>query len=250
VLVECDFSQIEFRLVADQAKEWSLIKAINKGLDPHALTTKKIFDIPLAEVTRDMWQRDAAKTLGFAILYGASAPSVKMQIKLQSGKGGRTGIDVPVEQVQEWIDDYTGDKGYPAIGDWISENAAEARRDGYVADMWGHRRYLPGARSELGSVRAESERIATNHKAQAGAAGIIKKAMIELWEDVLPKYRSKGYCEPLLQAYDALNFEVDGGIAKEFVGELGRVMRGAVKLDVKMDVDSAMGLRWNKLEKV
>lgn len=240
VLLSCDYAQIEMRVLAHESGEKSLIRAIIDGLDVHALTTSKVFGIPLEKVTKSMWQRTVSKTLGFGIVYGISALALKAQIKLLGN------MDVPEEQCQAWIEDYTH-RSFPAIGEFMADSVAQARRYGYVADMWGHRRYLPGVHSELRGVRGEAERVATNHRIQAGASGIIKLAMAEL-EPVLRKYRKKGFCEPLLQIHDELAFEVKAENAEPFMHEVERVMGGVVELKVPVLAEGKIGERWKDLK--
>jgi DNA polymerase I len=247
VLVAVDYGQIEMRVLAHESNEKKLIKAISKGLDVHNLTTSKIFGIPIDKVTKDMWQRDASKTLGFGIVYGISAAALKTQIKLQSARHSPGGIDVSIDQCEEWIDDYTHTT-YPDIGGFMADSQAEARRYGYVEDMFGRRRYLPGVQSKVSSIAAESERIATNHKIQAGAQGVIKLAMAEIWDSVLPRFRSRGYCECLMQIHDELVFEVKKELAEELKAAVEKVMRGVIQLRVPIVADGNIALRWSELK--
>jgi uracil-DNA glycosylase family 4 len=241
VLVDADYEQLEFRILAHVSGETSLINAIRNGLDPHALTTSKIFGIPLEQVTKKMWQRTAAKTVSFAILYGASAPTIKAQLKLLAN------VDVPESECQRWIDDYTS-KGFPAIGEYIADCIAHARRYGYAVDMWGHRRYLPGVHSAVNSIRAEAERVSVNHTIQSAASGIVKFAMAEDWNNVLPKFRQRGYCEPLLQLHDALTHEVQRSLAEEFKLAITKAMASVVDWKVPIVADAKIGTRWGAME--
>jgi uracil-DNA glycosylase family 4 len=241
VLVDNDYNQLEFRILAYAARERQLIKAIRDGLDPHALTTSKIFKIPIEQVHKGMWQRTAAKTCSFAILYGASAPTIKAQLKLLAN------IDVPEDECQRWIDDYTR-INFPAIGEYIDDCIAHARRYGYSVDMWGHRRYLPGVHSAIPSIAAEAERVAVNHTIQSAASGVVKKAMKATWEDLLPKFRRRAYVEPLLQLHDALTHEVNRKLAKEFAQALVRTMGSVVDWSVPITADCKITMRWGAEE--
>lgn len=241
VLVDADYKQLEFRILAHVSGEKQLIDAIRRGLDPHALSTQKVFGIPVEKVTDGMWQRTAAKTVGFAILYGASAPTIKAQLKLLAN------IDVEESECQRWIDDYTS-TGFPAIGEYIADCVAHARRYGYAVDMWGHRRYLPGVHSAINSVRAEAERIAVNHTIQSAASGIVKLAMREDWNTTLPKFRRRGYCEPVLQLHDALTHEVKREMAEEFAQAITDVMGGVVDWKVPITADVKITRRWGSKE--
>lgn len=241
VLVDADYEQLEFRILAHAAGEKQLIEAIRNGLDPHALTTSKIFKIPIEQVRKDSWQRTAAKTCSFAILYGASAPTIKAQLKLMAN------IDVPEDECQRWIDDYTS-KSFPAIGEYIDDCIAHARRYGYSVDMWGHRRYLPGVHSAIPSIRAEAERVAVNHTIQSAASGVVKMAMKEVWYTMLPKFRRRAYAEPLLQLHDALTHETHRSIGEEFAVAIVRTMGSVVNWKVPITADCKITRRWGAKE--
>jgi DNA polymerase-1 len=239
VLVEADYEQLEFRILAFAAGEKSLIQAVHDGIDLHTMTASMIFEVPVDKVTKD--QRRCAKTINFAVLYGASAPTIKAQLKLLAG------IDVPEEQCQIWIDEYTG-KRFLAIGDYIADCIAHTRRYGYSVDMWGHRRYLPGVHSAISSVRAEAERVAVNHTIQSAASGVVKYAMKVVWNDVLPKFRRRGYCEPILQLHDSLIHEVKRELAEEFKSAVTQAMASVVQWSVPITADGKIGTRWGALE--
>ena len=55
-----DYSQVELRLIAEM-KRPVMVDAFQKGLDIHAATASKVFNVPLEGVTREM--RSNAKTV-------------------------------------------------------------------------------------------------------------------------------------------------------------------------------------------
>lgn len=240
VLLGADYAQVEVRILAHESGDKTLIKAIRDGVDIHSLTASKVFGIPVDKVEKSSWQRLISKRITFGIAYGISAMELKAQVKLIAG------IDVPVEVCQSWIDDYKT-KSYPAVGEYIDDSIAMARRYGYAQDGWGHRRYLPGLHSPLRGVRAESERIAVNHRIQSYASGVIKLAMGAL-TPVMKKYRKKAYCEPLMQIHDELDFEVHESIAVPFMAEVERVMGSVVELSVPIVAEGKIGKRWSDLK--
>lgn len=71
ILLSCDYSQIELRLLAHIAQDPTLVEAFRQDADIHAATASRVFGVPLSEVTSDM--RRQAKTINFAVLYGQGA---------------------------------------------------------------------------------------------------------------------------------------------------------------------------------
>lgn len=238
VIVEADYEQLEFRILAHAAGEKQLIQAVLDGIDLHTMTAAMIFEVPISQVTDT--QRRCAKTINFAVLYGASAPTIKAQLKLLAG------IDVPENTCQRWIDDYTS-KRFQAIGEYIADCIAHARRYGYAVDMFGHRRYLPGVHSAIPSIRAEAERVAVNHTIQSPASHLVKLAMIGWWDE-LPKFRRRGFCEPILQLHDALYNEVKQSMAEESAKKIVKVMGGVVNWKVPITADVKITRRWGSKE--
>ena len=51
MLLSCDYSQVELRLLAHVSQDPELLGAFHRGEDIHASTAAAIFGVPLAEVT-------------------------------------------------------------------------------------------------------------------------------------------------------------------------------------------------------
>ena len=126
---------------------------------------------------------------------------------------------------------------------------AEARRFGFVRDMFGRIRYLEGVRSEIRKVQNEAYRQAINHPIQSGAQGVIKLAMAGIWNDVLPAYWREGHwVEAILQVHDELVFEFDRGLEKTLDPLIQAQMEGAHKLRVPVTASGAWGNNWKELK--
>lgn len=64
-----DLDSIEYKLYAHYSKIEGLIENMKHGFDAHTATASLLFNVPLDEVQKD--QRTKAKTVNFALLYGA-----------------------------------------------------------------------------------------------------------------------------------------------------------------------------------
>ncbi|CAI8211490.1 MAG: DNA polymerase I [Flavobacteriaceae bacterium] len=225
VLVAADYSQIELRIIAALSEEQTMLKAFKDGLDIHASTAAKVFDVPLEEVTRE--QRSNAKTVNFGIIYGVSAFGLSNQTDLSRG------------EAKELIDTYY--KTYPKLRNYMSELVDFARDNGYVQTVLGRRRYLKDINTANAIVRGAAERNAVNAPIQGSAADIIKIAMINIHE----KIEKEGYkSKMLLQVHDELVFDVYKPELSLMKKLIKTEMENAHILSVPLDVEIGLGEDW------
>lgn len=71
VLIECDFSQLEWRVCAYLCQDQTMIDEIKNGIDAHKKNASISFNIPQEEVTKQ--QRQIAKMVSFGLIYGQTA---------------------------------------------------------------------------------------------------------------------------------------------------------------------------------
>lgn len=241
VLLSGDYSQIEMRVAANDAKDETMMSIFWTGKDIHAETASAMFGLPISQLD-EMNHRYPAKRIGFGIVYGLTAEG--LQRELASNGISRTLADCE-EMIKAWFDIYEG------VAANLNASREQARRYGYVRDMWGRVRYIPGIRSTNKWIRLEAERQAGNAPIQMGAQGVIKEAMGRL----VPVYRDLneiGYVAPLIQIHDDIVWEVDEdmvGIAKE---EIERVMVDVAPPDfiLPLEVDFKVGKRWGSMQHV
>ncbi|MEO2127877.1 MAG: DNA polymerase I [Christiangramia sp.] len=225
VLLAADYSQIELRIIAALSEEENMIKAFQDGEDIHASTAAKVFNVPIEEVTRE--QRSNAKTVNFGIIYGVSAFGLSNQTSLSRS------------EAKELIDTYY--KTYPKLSNFIGDQVAFARENGYVSTVLGRRRYLKDINSRNAVVRGAAERNAVNAPIQGSAADIIKLAMINIHnklEEVQYKTRM------LLQVHDELVFDAHKDELEKVQKMIKTEMENAYKLSVPLEVDLGIGQNW------
>jgi DNA polymerase I len=126
---------------------------------------------------------------------------------------------------------------------------AQAMTQGYVTDMFGRRKLTAGARSTIERTRNAALREITNFPIQSSAGGILKLAMIDLWNGLLPElWEREVHCEPLMQVHDELIFEVEENAVEYVAGEIQRVMEAAVELSVPVRTSANWGRTWAELK--
>lgn len=225
ILMSADYSQIELRIMADFAKDESMIEAFKNGRDIHATSASKIFKVPLDEVDDDM--RRKAKMANFGIIYGISA----------FGLSQRLGI--PRREAVEIIDAYFAE--FSAVKAYMDKVINEARENGFVETIMGRKRYLRDINSKNATMRGFAERNAINAPIQGSAADMIKVAMINI-HNWMKKEKLKS--KMILQVHDELVFDVhhtEKGLMEQKIPEF---MKTAIQLDVPMDVGLGFGKNW------
>ncbi|MEO7365511.1 MAG: DNA polymerase, partial [Sphingomicrobium sp.] len=226
VLMSADYSQIELRLAAHMADVPPLKEAFAAKADIHNLTAIELFG------SDDRENRNKAKTINFAILYGISS----------WGLAGRLGVSR--EEGQAIIDRYF--ERFPGIRNYIATTLTFARENGFTRTLFGRKTHFPNIDSRQQNLRQGSERAAINAPIQGTSADLIKRAMARMDEALLAA--DLDGVRMLLQVHDELVFEVPDGREEEAAAVIRRVMASAaepaVKLEVPLDVEVGWGLHW------
>lgn len=227
VLISADYSQIELRIMAHLSKDKNLTNAFNADLDVHSATAAEVFGVSLESVTQD--QRRSAKAINFGLMYGMSAFGLTRQ------------LDIPRAEAQKYLDTYF--ERYTGVKDYMANTKAQAKEDMFVETIMGRRLYLNEINAANGLRRQAAERAAINAPLQGSAADIIKKAMIDInafLDKELPQTKM------IMQVHDELIFETPKGNAEEILNLIKGMMEKAVKLDIPLIADAAIGKNWNE----
>ena len=227
VLISADYSQIELRIMAHLSKDKNLTHAFNNNLDIHSATAAEVFGVNLEDVTQD--QRRSAKAINFGLMYGMSAFGLTRQ------------LDIPRAEAQKYLDTYF--ERYTGVKDYIANTKAQAKEDMFVETIMGRRLYLKEINAGNGLRRQAAERAAINAPLQGSAADIIKKAMIDI-QDFLEKEMPN--VKVIMQVHDELIFEAPKENAEEVLSTMKAMMEKAVKLDIPLIADAAIGANWNE----
>jgi DNA polymerase-1 len=226
VLMSADYSQIELRLAAHMADVPALKDAFHAKADIHNLTAEELFG------SADRENRNKAKTINFAILYGISS----------WGLAGRLGVSR--EEGQAIIDRYF--ERFPGIRNYIATTLTFARENGFTRTLFGRKTHFPNIASRQQNLRQGSERAAINAPIQGTSADLIKRAMARM-DGALADAGLDGV-RMLLQVHDELVFEVPEGREEDAAQVIRAVMANAAEpaltLDVPLDIDVGWGSNW------
>ena len=232
LLLGCDYSQVELRLLAHLSEDPELMAAFHRDEDVHATTAAAIYAVPLSEVTRE--QRGLAKAINFGLMYGMS----------EYGLATRTQLSLP--EARDFIEAYFG--RFCRVREYLDETVLRAREQGWVETIMGRRRYFPELTSSSAagsSLRRAAERAAVNMPIQGSAADIIKLAMIELHRR-LREEGLGGYM--VLQVHDELILEVPEAEFEATRDVVVDTMANAYKLGVPLKVDVSTGKNWMEMK--
>ena len=230
VLVSLDYSQIELRIVAQMAGDEAMLNAFRAGQDIHAATAAAIYNVPLAEVTKEM--RRHSKAINFGLIYGMSA------------FGLTRSTDLTLSESQDFVNAYF--KQFPGVKKYLDGIRKETARSGYVETMLGRRRYFPNLKSGLNQVmKNREEREAINAPIQGTAADIMKIAMIRI-PPALTKAGLHG--RMLLQVHDELVLECPRAELSAVETAVREIMENAYPMGIPLTTEARWGSNWDEMQ--
>lgn len=225
VLISFDYSQIELRVFAHMSKATNLMEAFNNDMDIHTKTAMDIFHVPEIAVTSKM-RRDA-KAVNFGILYGISSFGLSEDLKIN------------VKEAKAFIDNYLDT--FPGIKDYMDKEIKDAYLNGYVKTLFGRIRYIDELNNSNYIIRTSGERMALNTPIQGTAADILKKAMIEIFDEL---NKRKLNAKMIIQVHDELILDCPKEEQEEVIKLVKDIMENTYKLDVPLKVDINVGNNW------
>lgn len=226
-LISADYSQIELRVMAHLSGDETLIDSFLKNEDIHTRTASEVFNVPMDQMTKDV--RNRAKAINYGINYGQSPFGLSQLLGIEQ------------KEAKEFIDRYF--QKYPGVKAYIDQTLEFVKEHGYVASMFGRRRYVPEIRSKDRTVFMAAQRAAINSPLQGSAADIIKLAMIEI-QKVLDAGNWK--TRMTMQVHDELVFEVPEEEKPKAADMIKEKMEGIVQLKVPLTVDISIGKNWRE----
>ena len=188
--VYADESQLELRLISEEAGEDIVIQMVLDGLDLHNESMEltygpEVWDLSGAPSDRrgkategsDFDDaRGIVKNVGYAWQYGAGLKTVRDQVSRVSVRDNKTGIvsypyaTRPIDVIRDAM--RARAKAFPHIPRWWDHIEDFYNDHGYVEDpLWGRKRYYPGG--------AERSKL-VNPPIQAGGSALVHEATMDL----------------------------------------------------------------------
>ncbi|MFK4784852.1 DNA polymerase I [Fusobacterium sp. MFO224] len=225
-LLGIDYSQIELRVLAEISKDENLIKAYRADQDLHSLTARRIFDLSDDDKVTPK-QRSMAKIVNFSIIYGKTPFGLSKELKITRA------------EATSYIDRYFEE--YPRVKKLEEEIIENAVKTGYSETYFKRRRDIEGINSKNKNLKNQADRMAVNTVIQGTAAEIIKKVMIEVYNEI----KDKEDIKMLLQVHDELIFQVKEDRVKKYKTIIEDIMENTVHFEnVQLKVNGAIGENW------
>lgn len=180
-----DYSQLELRLLAGFAGIESLKKVFLEGRD---LFTE------MAEALG--YPRQMIKTMVYANNYGAGAAKIAQQ------------LGITVSQAKAMLRDYHST--YPEMRIFSNKLEQMAKRGKRIPIWSGRWRHMPYPNDSYKAM---------NSFIQGGAADIVGRAMVKLFEEVEDEN-----CHMVMQIHDAFGFEIREGFEDEYLTRIEAIM--------------------------
>lgn len=229
VLISADYSQIELRIIAAISGDENMCEAFAQNKDVHTATAAKVFNVPEAEVTKEM--RYKAKSVNFGIIYG------------QGAFGLSDNLGISRAEAKEIIENYK--KEFAGITKYMDDMVKLARERGYAETLMGRKRWLRDINSGNFTVRAFAERNAVNSPIQGTAADMIKLAMIKIHAAIKEE---KLQTRMILQVHDELVFDALASEVETVKPLILNNMKTALLLPNGVPVEAEVGVGLNWLE--
>ena len=227
VIVSCDYSQIELRIMAHLSDDAALLQAFHEGMDVHRATASEVFGVAPDQVSSE--QRRYAKVINFGLIYGMSS----------YGLARNLGIDNTA--ARNYIERYF--ERYPGVKRYMDDTRQLARKQGYVETVFGRRLQLPEINSPNGPRRQAAERAAINAPMQGTAADLIKMSMVAVQQAIDGQRRAS---RMVMQVHDELVLEVPQAELDWVRAELPRLMAGVAELKVPLVAEVGVGQNWEQ----
>lgn len=225
VFLSSDYSQIELRMFAHMSGEQNLIDAFKHHLDIHTKTAMDIYHVSKDEVTKNM-RRDA-KAVNFGIIYGISS----------FGLAEDLGVDI--KTAKKFLDNYL--ETFPGIKNYMDKVIKDAYETGYVKTIMNRKRKIDELYNTNHMIKVQGERMALNTPVQGSSADILKKAMIDIYNE-FDRLNLKS--KMILQVHDELIFNVKNDELEKVKEIVINFMENAYKLNVPLEVDVEIGKNW------
>ena len=213
-LIDGDYSQLELRVLAHVCNETVMLKAFDEGLDLHQLTADEVF--------LNSGMRRQAKTLNFALVYGAEETKIMELVGCNREEA---------HVIQQRIF-----STYPNFAKWTRQTKTFARANLFVETMFGRRRQIEELSSDNAWIRAHGLREAVSTMIQGPAADIVKLAMLELMQYNM-----------IMQIHDELLFEETEGIAAEIIPHIQEIAESSYPLRSHLTMELKVGKNYHEV---
>lgn len=235
MLVTCDYSQQEMRVLADVSGDETMLEAYKTGKDLHSLTASTMYGVPYTEDFKDKHGdlRSAAKSINFGLVYGRGPSSLAVQ------------LGVSIDEAKELVKQYF--EKMPKIGGWLDNAAKKGIEVGYAETLLGRKRFFekpdPGDPNYTRDV-SSIERASKNMPIQGTSADMTKIAMIHIAKRYEEENLDAGLIHTLHDELVTEASEKDAERAMEIQREEMIKAGNTLLKNCPIDVDGEVSKQW------
>lgn len=216
-IYELDYASQESKIMVHYSRSEYLIEALHAGKDIHKIFASMIFDVPYDNVTKD--QRQVAKSVEFAIVYGAGAAKVSSMSGISEAEAKQVMADVY--------------KRMPEVNAFIKTANSIAKERKWVKTIKGRQVYVEKGR----------EYACVNYIIQGSAADCTKVALRRINQYLRANHYDTKF---ILQVHDSCMFYVKNDEADIVIPKLLWLMeeRNLFRVPITADCGVSVDGTW------
>jgi len=167
LILACDYSQLELRVVAALAGESKFIEGFKNGIDAHKNSASLVYNKPADKISNE--ERQVGKKVNFAILFRMAAKSLAFELNKTE------------EEAQIILNKFYN--GADRLKRWQNAQIKFGLENGYIETVFGRRIPIKTYLSTLPRERAESERVCVNYPVQSAASDIVLNSSLSIYNN-------------------------------------------------------------------
>jgi DNA polymerase I-like protein with 3'-5' exonuclease and polymerase domains len=266
LILEVDYGQAELRVVAEISNDKTMIELFDKGYNIHVATACKAndciedYDHIKKVVLKDenhpdnlFWtkQKKRAKVINFGIIYGQTPKMLAESLSLP-------GDPVTEEEARQFREEWLN--LYPGVKRWFKKQERFLKKHGYVKNIFGRKRRLPGIWDSQIGVQNKAIRDCINAPIQGASSDMTQFSSVVIREQVIKnEIIMSDYAEfrnQLYTVHDSLGFYIQPKYIHTVVPQLKAICEnpqtqkyfGFQMKKVRMKVSAEIGLNWGELK--
>ena len=246
ILISADYSQVEYKMLANYTNDPKMLSDINSNLDIHSEMACMVWPHFYRKVGPKQFQylqtnkieskiggehRVIAKAVVFGVMYGRGIKSLVEDLKITEMEGHKI-INTLFAM-------------YPAASEWIENQKRIVKRDKMVTNLFGRRRRLPDIDSKEEQKRAEVYRQCVNTPIQSGASDLCSIATVRCYNNIK---RLNLQSRLVLSIHDALKYNTPLNEIEQLIDCVKRGMTDPVKgINFNLEVEFELGPTWGDM---
>lgn len=226
--LRAEFCDLEFRLLTHLTGDEKLRQIFADKKDFLTEVAAVLFKPAEGEIT-DKMKSDSNEII-WNIINGVSAHGLSQTLNIKRN------------EAKDLINEFF--THFPGVQQYTERVLETSRKDEFILSLLGRKRYLPNINSQNKNMRSMSEKIAISTPVLAGAADVIKKSLVDIFEGIVRNHRD---IHILLQIDNEILFETKKRRLEKYSLEIKRVLENTIKLEIPLEVKISQGTNFLEL---